>query len=141
MPLGNTEPFNLNVKTGNKKTDAQILLGKVAVKTDTVTPNAWIQCASAGARGPFGVAVNALAATTDAVFSIAYAPSEVMVKAGGAIQPNSWVKTDANGDVVVADPAADAENIIVGRYIGKEGENVPTAAAQNDVIRVRIGLG
>ena len=141
MPLGNTEPFNLNVKTGNKRTNAQIALGKVVVKTDVVTPNAWIQCASANATGPFGVAVNSLAATTDAVFSIAYPPSEVMVKAGGAIQPNSYVKVDGNGDVVAADPASDAEYTIVGRYIAKEGENTAVAAAQNDVIRVRLGLG
>ena len=141
MPLGNTEPFNLNVKTGNKRTNAQIALGKVAVKTDVVTPNAWIQCAAANASGPFGVAVNSLAATTDAVFSIAYPPSEVIVKAGGAIQPNSLVKTDANGDVVVADPASDGVFTIVGRYIAKEGENTPTAAAQNDAIRVRLGVG
>ena len=64
MPLGNTEPFNLNVKTQNKLTNAQIVLGKVALRTTAVTPNAWIQGASAGADGPFCVAVNQLADTT-----------------------------------------------------------------------------
>lgn len=141
MPLGSTEPFNLNVKTGNKLTNAQIALGKVAIKTNTVTPNAWIQCATAGANGPFGVAVNQTADTTNPAFSIAYPPSEVMVKAGGAIQPNSYVKTDGNGDVVTHVTGTDAEVLIVGRYIAKEGENTPTACTTNDVIRVRLGMG
>jgi hypothetical protein len=128
MPLGNTEPFNLNVKTQNKLTNAQIALGKVALRTTAVTPNAWIQGASAGANGPFCVAVNQLADTTSPVFSAAFAPSEVMVKAGAAIQPGAFVKVDA-------------EVTIVGRYITKEGENTPVAAATNDVIKVRLGMG
>jgi hypothetical protein len=141
MPLGNTEPFNLNVKTMNKLTNAQIALGKVALRTTAVTPNAWIQGASAGANGPFCVAVNQLADTTSPVFSAAFAPSEVMVKAGGSIQPGAFVKVDGNGDVVAHVTGTDAEVLIVGRYIGKEGENTPTAAATNDVIRVRLGMG
>jgi hypothetical protein len=141
MPLGNVEPFNLNIKTMNKRTNAQIQLGKVAIRTDLVTPNAWIQCATAGADGPFCVAVNELAATTDATFAAAFAPSEVIVKSGGAIQPGAYVKVDGNGDVVAADLSSDAEKIIVGRYIGKEGENTTTAAADDDAIRVRLGLG
>jgi hypothetical protein len=141
MPLGSTEPFNLNVKTQNKLTNAQIALGKVALRTNTVTPNAWIQAASAGADGPFCVAVNQTADTTNPAFSAAFAPSEVMVKAGGAIQPGAYVKVDGNGDVVTHVTGTDAEVKIVGRYIGKEGENTPTAAATNDVIRVRLGMG
>jgi hypothetical protein len=141
MPLGNTEPFNLNVKTQNKLTNAQIALGKVALRTTAVTPNAWIQGASAGANGPFCVAVNQLADTTSPVFSAAFAPSEVMVKAGAAIQPGAFVKVDGNGDVVPAVVGTDAEVTIVGRYITKEGENTPVAAATNDVIKVRLGMG
>jgi hypothetical protein len=141
MPLGNTEPFNLNVKTQNKLTNAQIALGKVALRTTAVTPNAWIQGASAGADGPFCVAVNQLADTTSPVFSAAFAPSEVMVKAGGAIQPGAFVKVDGNGDVVAHTTGTDSEVKIVGRYISKEGENTPVAAATNDVIRVRLGMG
>ena len=141
MPLGSTEPFNLNVKTQNKLTNAQIALGKVVLRTNTVTPNAWIQAASAGADGPFCVAVNETAATTNPAFSAAFAPSEVMVKAGGAIQPGAFVKVDGNGDVVAHTTGTDAEVKIVGRYIGKEGENTPTACTTNDVIRVRLGLG
>lgn len=141
MPLGNTEPFNLNVKTMNKLTNAQIALGKVALRTTAVTPNAWIQAATANANGPFCVAVNQTADTTSPVFSAAFAPSEVMVKAGAAIQPGAFVKVDANGDVVPHVTGTDAEVLIVGRYIGKEGENTPTAATTNDVIRVRLGMG
>lgn len=141
MPLGNTEPFNLNVKTQNKLTNAQIALGKVALRTTAVTPNAWIQCATGGASGPFCVAVNQLADTTSPVFSAAFAPSEVMVKAGAAIQPGALVKTDGNGDVVPFVVDTDAEVKIVGRYISKEGENTPVAATTNDVIRVRLGMG
>ena len=139
MPLGNTEPFNLNVKTMNKANDAQIALGKVAIRDEAITPDGWIQAASAGAAGPFCVAVNSLAATTDTKFSAAFAPSEVMVKAGAAIQPGSLVQVDGNGDVITL--TATEEIKIVGRYIGKEGSNDTAAAAQNDVIRVRLGMG
>jgi hypothetical protein len=141
MPRGNTEPFNLNVKTQNKLTNAQIALGKVAIRTNTVTPNAWIQCASAGADGPFCVAVNQTADTTNPAFSAAFAPSEVIVEAGGAIQPGAFVKVDANGDVVAHTTGTDAEVKIVGRYITKEGENTPVAAADGDAIKVRLGMG
>lgn len=141
MPLGSTEPFNLNIKTQNKLTSAQIALGKVAIRTNTITPNGWIQCASAGAEGPFCVAVNSLYATTDAIFAAAFAPSEVMVKAGGNIQPGAFVKVDANGDVVAHEVGTDSEVKIVGRYISKEGVNTPVAAVANDVIRVRLGMG
>lgn len=140
MPLGNTEPFLLNVKTMNKANDAQIVLGKVAIRDTAITPDGWKQCASADADGPFCVAVNSLAATTATTFSAAFAPSEVMVKAGGAIQPGELVKTDGNGDVV-SYGAGTQEIKIVGRYISKEGTNENVAAAQNDVIRVRLGLG
>lgn len=141
MPLGSTEPFNLNVKTQNKATNAQIALGKVAIRTTAITPNGWKTADGAGADGPFCVAVNSLAATTDSVFSAAFAPSEVMVKAGGTIQPGAFVKVDANGDVVAHTTGTDAEVKIVGRYITKEGENIPAAAAANDVIKVKLGMG
>lgn len=139
MPLGNTEVFLLNVKTMNKANDAQILLGKVAIRDTAITPDGWKQCGSAGAAGPFCVAVNQLAATTATKFAAAFAPSEVVMKAGGAIQPGELVQTDANGDVVAL--TATEELKVVGRYIGKEGVNTTDAAAQNDLIRVRLGLG
>lgn len=140
MPLGSTEPFNLNVKTQNKAATAQIELGKVAVRSTAITPNGWIQASAAGASGPFCVAVNSLAATTDTVFAAAFAPSEVMCKAGAAIQPGSYVKVDANGDVVPI-VGTDTEISIVGRYISKEGVNTPVAAADDDVVRIRLGMG
>ena len=64
-----------------------------------------------------------------------------MVKAGGAIQPGAFVKVDANGEVVAHTTGTDPEAKIVGRYITKEGENTPVAAATNDVIKVRLGMG
>lgn len=139
MPLGNTEVFLLNVKTMNKANDAQIALGKVAIRDTAITPDGWKQCGSAGAAGPFCVAVNSLAATTATTFAAAFAPSEVIMKAGGAIQPGELLQTDANGDVVAL--TATEELKVVGRYISKEGVHLPAAAAQNDLIRVRLGLG
>lgn len=141
MPLGNTEPVNLNVITQNKATNAQIALGKIAIKDTSITPNGWKQCASAGADGPFCVAVNQTADTTSPVFSAAFAPSTVVVKAGAAIQPGSWVKVDGNGDVVAFVTGTDADSDLVGRYIAKDGENTPTAAATNDPIRIKLGKG
>ena len=141
MPLGNTEPVNLNVIPQNKATNAQIALGKIAIKDTAITPNGWKQCASAGADGPFCVAVNQTADTTSPVFSAAFAPSTVIVKAGAAIQPGAWVKVDGNGDVVTFVTGTDADQDLVGRYIAKDGESVPTAAATNDPIRIKLGKG
>jgi hypothetical protein len=141
MPLGNTEPVNLNVITQNKPTNVQIVLGKVAIKDTSITPNGWKQCASAGADGPYCIAVNQTADTTSPVFSAAFAPSTVVVKAGAAIQPGSWVKVDGNGDVITFVTGTDPDSDIVGRYIAKDGENTPTAAATNDPIRIKLGKG
>ena len=141
MPLGSTEPFNLNVKTQNKATNAQLAIGLVALRDNTVTPNTWKTADSAGADGPFCVPVNQTADTTNPAFSAAFAPSEVMCKAGGAIQPGAFVKVDGTGKVVAHTTGTDAEVKIVGRYITKEGENTPVAAATNDIIKVRLGMG
>lgn len=141
MPLGSTEPFLLNIKTQNKATNATIAIGRVAIRTNTVTPNIWKTSDSAGADGPFCVAVNETADATSPVFAAAFAPSEVMVEAAGAIQPGSFVKVDAAGKVVPHVPGTDEEAKIVGRYITKEGENIPVAAANTNVIKVRLGMG
>lgn len=141
MPLGNTEPFNLNVKTQNKATNAQLAIGIVAIRSTAITPNGWKTADGAGADGPFCVPVNQTADTTSPVFSAAFAPSEVMCQAGGAIQPGAFVKVDATGKVVAHTTGTDSEVKIVGRYITKEGENVPVAAANLDIIKVRLGMG
>jgi len=139
MPLGNTEPFLLNVKTMNKNASATIPLGKVAVRDTAITPDGWILCSGAAAAGPFCVAVNSLSAATTTTFAAAFAPSEVIMEAGAAIQPGELLQTDANGDVV---PLTATEELkIVGRYISKEGVNTPVAAADGDYIRVRLGAG
>ena len=139
MPLGNTEPFLLNVKTQNKSNAAAIPIGKVAIRDEAITPDGWILCGSAAPDGPFCVAVNETAAVTDTIFSAAFAPSEVIMKAGGAIQPGAYVVADNAGDLIEY-TAGTSEIKIVGRYISKEGENTPVAAADNDYIRVRLGL-
>lgn len=141
MPLGNVEPFNLNIKKQNKATNAQILMGKVAIRNTALTPDGWKQCDAAGADGPFCVAVNDLAETTDIGFAAAFAPSEVIVEAGAAIEPGAFVKTDAAGDVVAHVTGTDTEVKIVGRYIAKEGEIDPASAADGDRIKVRLGMG
>jgi hypothetical protein len=141
MPKGNTEPFNLNVKTQNKATNASIPIGTVCIRTNTVTPNIWKACDSADADGPFCVVVNQTADTTNPAFSAAFAPSEVMVEAGAAIQPGAFVKVDGDGNVVTHVTGTDAEVKIVGRYITKEGENIPVAAADGNIIKVRLGMG
>jgi hypothetical protein len=141
MPKGSTEPFNLNVKTQNKATNAQLPLGSICIRSTAITPNGWKVADGAGADGPFCVAVNQTADTTNPAFSAAFAPSDVMVEAGGTIQPGSYVKVDATGKAVAHVTGTDTEVKIVGRYITKEGENVPVACANTDVIKVRLGMG
>ena len=142
MPLGNVELVNASLQKYNKSTSAQIALGKVAIRDTGLTPDGWKQCDGAGAKGPFVVAVNDLAATTDAYFTGAGAGTIVTVEAGGAIEPGSVVKTDANGDVVAATlggTAPDSESSIVGTYLTKDGTSDAAAAADGDAIRIRLG--
>ena len=141
MPLGNVEPFNLSIKKFNKATNAQIPLGKICIRNTALTPDGWKQCDAAGADGPFVVAVNELAATTDASFAGAQAPAEVIVEAGAAIEPGAYVKTDAAGDVITHVTGTDAEVKIVGKYLGKEGDSLSLAAADGDKIRIKLGMG
>ena len=141
MPLGSVEPFNLSIKKFNKATNAQIALGKACDRNTSLTPDGWKK-AGAGAVGPFVVAVVDLAETTDAYFSGAQAPAEVMMEAGAAIQPGAPLKVDTNGDVIEADLTStdpDDLSLIIGKYIGKEGDALATAAADGDVVRVKLG--
>lgn len=141
MPLGNVEPFNLSIKKVNKATNAQIALGKICVRNEALTPDGW-KVAGADAAGPFCVAVNDLADTTDAYFAAAFAPAEVIVEAGAAIQPGSAVKSDADGNAVAADTTSTSPDdalTIVGRYLGKEGDSLSTAAADGNAIRIKLG--
>jgi len=141
MPKGSTEPFNLNVKTQNKATNAQLAIGSICIRSTAITPNGWKVADAAGADGPFCASVNQTADTTNPAFSAAFAPSEVMLEAGGTIQPGSYVKTDATGKAVAHVTGTDTEVKIVGRYITKEGENIPVACANADIIKVRLGMG
>jgi hypothetical protein len=114
MPKGSTEPFNLNVKTQNKSTSAQLALGSICIRSTAITPNGWKVSDAAGPDGPFCVAVNQTADTTNPAFSAAFAPSEVMVEAAGTIQPGSYVKADASGKAVAHVTGTDTEVKIVG---------------------------
>lgn len=142
MPLGNVELVNASLQKYNKGTSATIPLGKVAIIDASLTPDGWKLCNADDAPGPFVVAVNDLAAATDAYFTGAGAGTIVVVEAGGAIQPGAAVKADQNGDVVAADltgTAPDAFGTIVGTYLTKDGTIDQAAAADGDAIRIRLG--
>ena len=142
MPLGNVELVNASLQKYNKSTSAQIALGKVAIRDVGLTPDGWKLCDAAGANGPFVVAVNDLAAATDAYFTGAGAGTIVTMEAGAGIQPGAALKTDADGNVVTADltgTAPDAESTIVGTYLTPDGTDTPAAASDGDHIRVRLG--
>lgn len=141
MPAGNVEPFRVNIQEGNKSTSAQIALGKGCIRDTALTPDGWKQSDAASPDGPFGAAVQELAATTDSKFSIAYAPSIVIMAAGGALEPNEYVKLDANGDPIAHNTGTDTEVKIFGRYLSKEGEITPTAAVATDNVRIQMGMG
>ena len=141
MPAGSVETVNFSAQKYNKSTSAQIGLGKVAILDTSLTPDGWKQADAAGANGPFVVAVNDLAATTDTYFTGATAPATVLVEAGGALEPGAIVKVDAAGDVVAATVGTDAEVKFVGKYLTKEGESDASAAADGDIVRIKLGGG
>lgn len=64
----------------------------------------------------------------------------VYCEAGGAINFGHTVKSDGSANLVAATGVFAAE-VLVGRYIGHENEELtPTDAADGDVIIVRLGL-
>ena len=138
MPLGNVETFNSYVKTVDKSTAAQIPLGKICVVDTALTPDGFKVATAATANGPFCVAVNKLYGTTSPTFAGAFAPSEVIIEAGGNLQPGMIVKTDATGKAIAAVVGTDAEVTHVGIYLGKEGELRGSAAVDGDKIRVKL---
>jgi len=141
MPKGSVEPFNLSLKKFKKATNAAIPLGTVCVRDESLTPDGW-KAAGAAATGPFVVAVVDLAEVTDAYFTGAQAPSEVMCECGvGGLQPGAPVKTDASGNVVLADVTSttpDDEMTIVGKYLGLEGVSTSDAAVATNIVRIKL---
>ena len=138
MPLGNVEPFNSAVKTFDKSNAAQIALGKICIPDTALTPDGMKQSTTLTAQGPFCVAVNKLYSTTSPTFAGAIAPSEVIIEAGGALEPNMIVKSDTQGRAVAAVVGTDAEVTHVGIYLGKEGELRGSSAVLGDKIRVKL---
>lgn len=153
---GDYEPGALNVHQ-KKKSATAIARGDVCKLDEgdnTFAPTA----AAADQYGPFGVAIKAaLAADARVIIGIS---GTFALTADGAIQPGRYVMASGTtvGQVVQYVPSTisatptQAEvqravaqfRMIVGRYLGKldegDGATTPTAAADNDVIRVRLGL-
>lgn len=95
------------------------------------------------ARGLF-IAVetvdNTGGSANDKYIRVASGNTYVYCIAGGALKVGEACKFDANSDLV-ADTTILAGEVVVGRYIGHEGEEaIPTDAVDNDIIVVRLGL-
>ena len=83
---------------------------------------------------------NSAGAAGDKTIRVASGNTYVYCEAGGAINFGHTVKADASADLVAATGVFGAE-VLVGRYIGHENEDInPTDAADGDVIIVRLGL-
>ena len=83
---------------------------------------------------------NSAGAAGDKTIRVASGNTYVYCEAGGAINYGHTVKSDASADLVAATGVFGAE-VLVGRYIGHENEDInPTDAADGDVIIVRLGL-
>lgn len=112
----------------------------------TATDDFTVAAAGATLRR-FAVATKAAAAADTKVEAVV--AGHVCVTADGAIGPHNRVKVSGAtaGQVVEAAEATDAFNTIVGTYIGKpasgnERDGVTVAAAaDNDVIVIRLGIG
>ena len=83
---------------------------------------------------------NSAGAAGDKTIRVASGNTYVYCEAGGAINYGHTVKSDASADLVAATGVFGAE-VLVGRYIGHENEDInPTDAVDGDVIIVRLGL-
>jgi len=83
---------------------------------------------------------NSAGAAGDKTIRVASGNTYVYCEAGGAINFGHTVKSDGASDLVAATGVFGAE-VLVGRYIGHENEDInPTDAADGDVIIVRLGL-
>ena len=83
---------------------------------------------------------NSAGAAGDKTIRVASGNTYVYCEAGGAINFGHTVKADASADLVAATGVFGAE-VLVGRYIGHENEDInPTDAVDGDVIIVRLGL-
>jgi hypothetical protein len=130
---GQVEPFNHRVKKGTKGAGV-ITAGQVLAIDTALTPDGW-KVATAALVKPFGVLVNADAATGDTVISVCV-EGEVNVVAEAAVQPNTYVMPGtAAGQVKAWDGVA--ETTKVGLYLGNNGSgSTPVACGAADVIAI-----
>ena len=135
MPLvaGQVEPFNHRAKKGTKGAGV-IPSGAVLAKDAALTPDGWKLCTSALLK-PFGVLINADAATGDTNISVCL-EGEVNVVAEAIIEPNTYVMPGtASGQVKAWDGTAETTKI--GLYVGNNGSgSTPVACAAADVIAI-----
>ncbi len=91
----------------------------------------------------FGVAMetkdNSSGADGDLKCRIASHGTYVYVVAAGVIQPGGAVKPTAAGEVIALTTETEVEDLLVGYYVGHEGEeDDATVTADNDIIIVRL---
>ncbi len=129
-----------NAVTLPKKTGAAITRGEV-VTLDKSSYN-WRTAVSTDIE-PFGIALKDAASADTFVNDVLIGDDFIgTVSAAGAINPNTYVKCAAAGEVVAWVQGTDAVNLRVGEYLGTEGhmdgKTAVVAAADNDVIAVRL---
>jgi len=104
--------------------------------------NAWLKAPTTATTSPFGVA--ALAQLSGDAKGAVISSGVVAVTAGATIAANVYVQTDTTTAGRVMTWAGTLMNAIVGRYIGKvgqqDGNTVQTSASAGDVIWIRLGL-
>lgn len=115
--------------------------GDVQVIDTATAPDSLKVAPSTGVR-PFYICTKPASATQGWVVVCIF--GTVYLTAGAGIEVGAYVMPDASvpGRVKAWDGVA--ENTKIGRYIGKldegDGKTQPTAAANNDIIRVRLGV-
>ena len=135
-------PVFSNIVTNGVEGSQNIAKGNV-VAMDVTDGRAQVAASTDNRSTGFGVAReaadNSSGSDGDIAVTMAIAPSEVYVIADGAIQPFNFVKVASTaGQVVALTTATEVETKLVGQYLGHEGEKKPTAAADGDVIKVRL---
>ena len=130
---GQIEPFSQRVKKGTKGAGV-IPSGSVLVIDTALTPDGWKQAVAASVK-PFGILLNADAATGDTNISVGI-DGECNVIAEAIIQPNTFVMPGtAAGQVKAWDGTA--ETTKVGLYLGNNGSGItPVACAAGEVIAI-----
>jgi len=119
-----------------EKGNAAITKGDVV----SLSSNKWIRAATS-ATGPLAVAIStevAAATTVDLILE-----GIVYVVSDGVINPNASLVVSASTAGQVQATATPFATGVLGQYLGHENEpdgtTVPTAAADGDIIRIKLG--